>query len=110
MSQFYKSDHQKVLETPKPLEEGDRSKEEDGDEVLPAAADGDKESCRTPTSLRHRIPMARSCPTTPRKRKVVSKRKFSDQSFFEATGRGEVESLFGLFYRVSSSKRRCTSV
>ncbi|KAG7019295.1 hypothetical protein SDJN02_18255, partial [Cucurbita argyrosperma subsp. argyrosperma] len=107
MSQFHKSDHQKVKEPPKPPEEGDRSKEEDGGGE---AVDCSGESCRTPTSLRHRIPTARSYPTTPRKRKIASKRKFSDQSFFEVTGRGEVESLFALFYRVSSAKRRFTNI
>ncbi|KAA0052125.1 cyclin-dependent protein kinase inhibitor SMR2 [Cucumis melo var. makuwa] len=110
MSQIHKSDQEKVLETPKALEYGDRSTEEGSGEALKAAEDDEGESCRTPTSLRHRIPIAQSCPTTPRKQRVARKRKISDQSFFEATGRGEVESLFGLFYRVSSSKRRCTSV
>ncbi|KAG6586014.1 hypothetical protein SDJN02_01004, partial [Cucurbita argyrosperma subsp. argyrosperma] len=110
MSEFQNSDHQKSLEPQKPAEEVDRSKEEDGGEALLAVEDGGGESCRTPSSLKHRIPAARSCPTTPRKKKVVSKRKFSDQSFFESTRREEVESLFGLFYRVSSGKRRCTSI
>lgn len=110
MSEFPKSDRQRLIETTKSPEEGDRNKEEEVGEAHHAAVDGGGESCRTPTSLRHRIPAARSCPTTPRKQKVLRKRKFSDESFFEATGRGEVESLFDLFYRVSSSKKRCTSV
>lgn len=107
MSEFHNSDHQKSPETQKPPEEGDRTEEDGGGG---ADGGGGEIRCRTPTSLRHRIPTARSCPPTPRKRKVVSKRKLPDQSFFEATGSGEVESLFGLFYRVSSAKRRCTSV
>uniref|UniRef100_A0A0A0LV74 Uncharacterized protein n=1 Tax=Cucumis sativus TaxID=3659 RepID=A0A0A0LV74_CUCSA len=89
MSQFHKSDQQKVLEAPEAPEHGDRSTEEGRGEALKAAEHDDGESCRTPTSPQHRIPIAQSCPTTPRKQRVVRKRKFSDQSFFEATGRGE---------------------
>ncbi|KAI4382291.1 hypothetical protein MLD38_008272 [Melastoma candidum] len=79
--------------------------------VVGDLAYGQGEECRTPTSDDHKIPEARSCPPTPRKRPAPwnsHKRKATELQFFESTGREEVESFFRRYY--GQSKKRCTSV
>lgn len=73
-------------------------------------------SCRTPTSLDHRIPTIQSCPATPRKKQgrvFLHKRKLTFLDFFENTRREEIESFFQSCFESPTSprvKKRCTSI
>ncbi|KAK4785950.1 hypothetical protein SAY86_002639 [Trapa natans] len=74
--------------------------------------DYDRDGFRTPVSDDHKIPVAKSCPPTPRKRQqpaaITHKRKLTQ--FFEDTRRGEMESFFEMaMMNKPGNKRRCTS-
>ncbi|KAK6926693.1 hypothetical protein RJ641_008412 [Dillenia turbinata] len=63
------------------------------------------EGCTTPTSQDHKIPLIRTCPPAPQKRRLVSlknKRKFPALQFFEIVGRDEIESFLGSGFEISS--------
>ncbi|GMN52819.1 hypothetical protein TIFTF001_021957 [Ficus carica] len=81
----------------------DQNKEEE------AAKEGDNEieSCRTPTSKEHRIPLILSCPPAPRKpaRAPSCKRKLSELEFFDVVNRDEVEQFFRSSFAKASAKR-----
>ncbi|XP_030444667.1 cyclin-dependent protein kinase inhibitor SMR3-like [Syzygium oleosum] len=69
------------------------------------------ESCRTPTSEKHRIPAVLRCPPAPKKprfsRSSSCKRKLSELDFFDIVNRREVDAFFELASAAAGvSKRR----
>ena len=114
------SDHQfssKFQQAPKSLEE-----EAAGIQAL-IQGSNDKQveeyssSCRTPTSLDHRILVIQSCPATPRKKQgrvFLHKRKLEFPDFFESSRDEEVESFFQSCSQSPANnrvkKKRCSSI
>ncbi|KDP43943.1 hypothetical protein JCGZ_05410 [Jatropha curcas] len=98
--------------------------EDDGDQET---VSNEQEECKTPTSSDHKIPVSRSCPPTPRKKRpepqlmfLHNKRKLHENDFFEDTHRDEIDSFFRSSFELagiefidescrSTKKRRCRS-
>ncbi|RAL37511.1 unnamed protein product [Cuscuta campestris] len=81
--------------------EEEANKENQQPSTAAAVAGFNDDSCRTPTSLRDRIPAAVVCPPAPRRPKrtvVLGKRKLPPIPFFEnSAGRKEIEVFFASF-------------
>ncbi|KAF8039137.1 hypothetical protein BT93_B1626 [Corymbia citriodora subsp. variegata] len=76
----------------------------------PSGSDGSGgDSCRTPTSEKHRIPAVLRCPPAPMKPRFFRsscRRKLSELDFFDVVNRGEVDAFFKLATAAGVSKRR----
>ncbi|XP_057980565.1 cyclin-dependent protein kinase inhibitor SMR1-like [Malania oleifera] len=81
---------------------------------LQSAEDCGESSCRTPTSVEHKIPAILTCPPAPRKQKTVlsCKRRLSwELEFHQIVPAEELEDFFrSSFEAVAGAKRRCACI